>query len=156
MDATVAIGDLARQSGVKVQTIRYYEQIGLLAPAMRTGGNQRRFGTATARRLRFIRHARDLGFPLEAVRDLLDLADHPDRPCADADRIARRQLDDVSRRIAQLQALERELSRMLVQCRGGPVADCRVIEILSDHSQCLGDHAAVGQDAAAGPRLPPE
>ena len=140
MPATVAIGDLARQSGVKVQTIRYYEQIGLLPLAIRTGGNQRRFHAATARRLSFIRHARDLGFPLDAVRKLLDLADHPDRPCADADRIAGDQLADVARRIAQLRALERELARMVAQCRGGDVADCRVIEILSDHSLCLSDH----------------
>ena len=140
MPETLAIGDLARQSGVKVQTIRYYEQIGLLAPAIRTGGNQRRFDAATARRLTFIRHARDLGFPLDAVRALLDLADHPERPCADADRIAQSQLDDVARRIGQLRALQRELSRMVTQCRGGDVADCRVIEILSDHSLCLADH----------------
>ena len=143
MPATVGIGDLARQSGVKVQTIRYYEQIGLLPPPIRTGGNQRRFDAATARRLTFIRHARDLGFPLEAVRKLLDLSDHPDRPCDDADRIASDQLADVARRIAQLQALERELARMVAQCRGGHVADCRVIEILSDHRLCLSDHGPV-------------
>ena len=148
METTLAIGDLARQSGVKVQTIRYYEQIGLLAPAVRTGGNQRRFRAATAGRLSFIRHARDLGFPLDAVRDLLDLADHPERPCADADRIARNQLDDVSRRIAQLQALQRELSRMVAQCHGGHIADCRVIEILSDHGQCLSDHAPLPREPA--------
>ena len=117
---------------------------------MRTEGNQRRFDTATAHRLTFIRHARDLGFPLDAVRSLLDLADHPERPCADADRIAKTQLDDVSRRIAQLRALERELSRMVAQCHGGQVADCRVIEILSDHGQCLADHALDTHAATTG------
>ena len=87
------IGDVARATGTKVQTVRYYEELGLLPPAPRSSGNQRLYDDAAQKRLSFIRHARDLGFSLEAVRDLLRLADHPEQPCAEADAIAARQLE---------------------------------------------------------------
>jgi Cu(I)-responsive transcriptional regulator len=130
--ADFTIGRLARETGCTVQTIRYYEQIGLMPPPVRSAGNQRRYGPAHAARLGFIRHSRDLGFPLEAVRELLAMADDPDRPCAEADSIARRQLADVDRRIAQLTALRAELQRLIAQCHGGRIADCRIIEALSE------------------------
>lgn len=136
------IGAAARHAGVKAQTVRYYEQIGLLRPADRSEGGQRRFSAADLDRLAFIRHARELGFPLGAVRELLDMADHPDRPCAEADALARRHLGQVRRRIARLRALETELERMIAQCSGDRVADCRVIEVLRDHAECLSDHPA--------------
>src|SRR5215203_2558375 len=104
------IGHLAREAGTKVQTVRYYEQIGLLPPAPRSEGNQRLYDDRARRRLAFIRHARELGFPLEAVRELLELADHPERPCDRADVIARRQLEPVQHRITRLEALRSELS----------------------------------------------
>ena len=91
------------------------------------------------RRLAFIKHARDLGFPVEAVRSLLDLADQPDRSCADADRLAAEHLAEVERKIAQLQALRDELARVTAECSHGRVAECRVIEVLSDHALCLTD-----------------
>ncbi|MDG4574509.1 MAG: helix-turn-helix domain-containing protein [Defluviicoccus sp.] len=134
------IGQLARRTGCKVQTIRYYEQIGLMPEPVRTEGNQRRYGAPHLKRLAFVRHSRELGFSLEAIRELLDLADDPDRSCATADSIARRQFDQVESRIARLQALKRELKRMIVQCRGGRVAECRVIEVLADHGLCVSDH----------------
>ena len=134
MQDSFGIGRLAAAAEAKVQTIRYYEQIGLLRHPDRTEGNQRRYGTADVERLRFIRHARELGFPLEAIRDLLSLADDPDRPCDAADAIAGAQLAEVRRRIRSLQALETELQRMVRQCEGGRISDCRVIEALSDHS----------------------
>ncbi len=89
----------------------------------------------------FIRHARDLGFSLEAIRDLLSLSDNPDQPCAAADAIARAQLAEVESRLARLAALKTELERMVVQCAGDRISDCRVIEVLSDHSLCITDHA---------------
>ena len=98
-----SIGDLSRQTGVKVPTIRYYEQMGLLEAAGRTEGNQRRYDAAHLDRLGFIKHARDLGFTLEAVRELIDLSGHPERPCTHADEIAARQLDIVRDKIARLQ-----------------------------------------------------
>ncbi|MGB8621258.1 MAG: helix-turn-helix domain-containing protein [Paracoccaceae bacterium] len=135
-----AIGTLARRTGTKVQTIRYYEQIGLMPAPGRTEGGQRRYRDAELDRLAFIRHSRQLGFPLEAIRELLDLSDHPDRDCGAADSIARRQLREVDNRIARLEALRRELKRMISECRGGTTSDCRVLEVLRDHSECLADH----------------
>jgi DNA-binding transcriptional MerR regulator len=92
------------------------------------------------RRLTFVRHARALGFELSDIRSLLDLADHPERPCSDADRIASKNLDTVRQRIEQLRALEGELSRMIVACEGGPAGECRIIESLSDHALCAHEH----------------
>ncbi|KZD12399.1 MerR family transcriptional regulator [Oceanibaculum pacificum] len=131
-----SIGRVAQETGVKVPTIRYYEQIGLLPEPDRSAGRQRLYTPRTVERLAFIRHARELGFPLPAIRDLLSLSDQPDRPCEAADAIAVEQLGQVERRLNQLQALKQELSRMIVQCRGGSISECRIIEVLSDHSQC--------------------
>ena len=136
------IGALARRTNTKVQTIRYYEQIGLMREPGRSEGGQRRYGDADLDRLAFIRHARELGFTLEAIRELLDLVDNPDRPCAEADAIAQRQLVHVDRRIRRLEALKTELTRMIAECAGGRIAECRVIEVLSDHNECLTDHRA--------------
>ena len=145
------IGRLAAASGARVQTIRYYEEIGLLSPAPRSAGNQRLYDRRMLDRLLFIRHARELGFPLDAIRDLLKLADDPDQPCAAADAIARRQLTEVERKIRRLRSLKRELERMIRQCAGGSVADCRVIESLSDHSACgPAAHLPAAATAAAG------
>ncbi|MGO4725415.1 MULTISPECIES: MerR family transcriptional regulator [unclassified Inquilinus] len=141
----VPIGELARRTGCKVQTIRYYEQIGLMPEAARTLGNQRIYGPAHSDRLAFIRHSRELGFPLDAIRQLLTLADDPHQPCATADRIAQEQLAEVQNRIARLEALKVELERMVEQCRHGTIGHCRVIEVLADHSHahCLhADHGA--------------
>ncbi|SHF89725.1 DNA-binding transcriptional regulator, MerR family [Loktanella atrilutea] len=135
----LTIGKLGAAAGVKVPTIRYYEQIGLLPEADRSAGNQRLYGQATLDRLAFIRHARDLGFRLEAIRDLLSLSDSPDQSCAAADTIARAQLAEVESRILRLTALKAELERMVVQCSGGRIANCRVIEVLGDHSLCATD-----------------
>ena len=136
MATRLTIGRAAEAAGCKVQTIRYYEQIGLLPRPPRSEGNQRLFAHADIRRLAFIRHARALGFPLQAIRDLLSLGDEPEQSCEAADAIARTQLADVERRIEYLRALRRELKRMIEQCRGGRIADCRVIEILSDNAPC--------------------
>ena len=78
----LTIGELSRRTGVKIPTIRYYEQMGLMAAAERSEGNQRRYGAEERDRLSFIRHARDLGLTIEAIRELIELSAHPDRPCA--------------------------------------------------------------------------
>jgi DNA-binding transcriptional MerR regulator len=140
----LTIGALAKKTGTKVQTIRYYEQIDLMPVPGRTEGGQRRYGGAALDRLSFIRHARQLGFTLEAIRELLDLSDHPDRPCHDADAIARRQLRQVKLRLARLEALRTELERMVLECGGGRTADCRVLEVLRDHAECLTAHDEIG------------
>ena len=140
----LTIGNLAKKTGAKVQTIRYYEQIGLMPEPGRTEGGQRRYTDTELDRLSFIRHSRQLGFSLDAIRELLDLGDHPNRPCQEADSIARRQLKQVERRMARLKALRTELQRMVDECSGGKTADCRVLEVLRDHSECLTDHEEIG------------
>lgn len=128
----LSIGELARRTAVKVPTIRYYEQIGLLPAPPRTEGRQRRYGDEAVARLAFIRHARELGFDVEAIRTLLSLQDDPDQSCAMADRIAETHLAEIERRIASLNALRSELRRMVEECACGRVAECRVIETLAD------------------------
>jgi Cu(I)-responsive transcriptional regulator len=140
----LTIGTLGKKTGTKVQTIRYYEQIGLMPEPGRTGGGQRRYDDAQLDRLSFVRHARQLGFSLEAIRELLDLSDDPNRPCQEADAIARRQLIQVEQRMARLEALQKELKRMVHECSGGKSSDCRVLEVLRDHSECLTDHDEIG------------
>ena len=140
----LTIGTLSRKTGTKVQTVRYYEQIGLLREPGRTEGGQRRYEEADLDRLAFIRHARQLGFALDAIRELLDLSDHPQQSCADADSIARRQLKQVEQRLLRLQALQKELKRMIVECSGDRGADCRVLEVLRNHSECLTAHDDIG------------
>ncbi len=136
----LTIGKLGQAAEVKVPTIRYYEQIGLLPKPDRSAANQRLYSAKTLQRLCFIRHARALGFPLDAIRDLLSLSDQPDQSCAAADAIATTQLTAVEARIMRLTALKVELQRIIVQCAGGSIADCRVIEVLGDHTQCRSDH----------------
>lgn len=136
-----SIGEAAKRTGLKVPTIRFYEQERLLRPPLRTESGRRLYSDSDVRRLAFIRHARALGFDLDDIRSLLDLADHPERPCADADRIAKGNLSAVRRRIEQLRALEQELTRMIAACEGGAAAECRIIESLGDHGRCIGDHA---------------
>jgi Cu(I)-responsive transcriptional regulator len=152
-DEELRIGDLAKATATKVETIRYYERIGLLPAPARTSGNYRAYGRQHLQRLSFIRHARELGFAVEAIRDLLRLSDDPNRPCEAADRIARTHLVDVERRIVRLAALKAELERMLARCEGGRIAECRVIEALADqrHAPCLDpSHGrTAGEDIAA-------
>ncbi|NNM74232.1 MerR family transcriptional regulator [Enterovirga aerilata] len=135
----ISIGELSRRAGVKVPTIRYYEGIGLMPETSRTEGKQRRYDATHVARLNFIRHARELGFEVEAIRELLDMSGQPDTSCEEADRIARRHLDEVDRRIAKLEALRGELTRMISECGHGRVAECRVIQVLADHDQCAHD-----------------
>ena len=139
----LSIGDLAVLAGTKVETIRYYEKIGVLPPPARTSGNHRVYTQAHADRLAFVRHSRELGFPIDSIRTMLTMTDDPGRSCATVDAIARDHLAAVRSRITRLQALEAELTRMVQECGRGRVGDCRVIEVLADrsHAHCLSaDH----------------
>src|SRR5262249_39068642 len=89
------------------------------------------------RRLKFIRHACELGFEVEAIRELLDLAEQPQCSCAKVDALARDHLQAISSRIERLQALRSEVERMIKACAKGTVAKCRIIEVLSDHEHCV-------------------
>ena len=86
----ISIGELSRRTGVKVPTIRYYESVALMPSPARSEGQQRRYGKTEVSRLIFIRHARELGFEIETIRELLAMSAQPDQSCAEADRIARR------------------------------------------------------------------
>ncbi|MCA2010353.1 helix-turn-helix domain-containing protein [Cereibacter sphaeroides] len=140
----LTIGEAARQSGVKVNTIRFYEDRGLLPEAPRTDSGRRLYDRDAVARLSFIRHARDLGFPLEDVQTLLELQGQPGASCAPADSLARQHLKAVEARIAALQALQAELQRMVGGCHGDDIAHCRVIESLADHALCDHDHGRMG------------
>ena len=124
------IGQLAKTTATKVETVRYYEKIGLLPAPERTDGNYRSYGGAHLARLSFIRRARDLGFSLEAVRDLLALADDKGKPCEAIDAIARTHVTEIDRKIADLAAMRAELHRVVGSCSDGTVADCKIIETL--------------------------
>ncbi|EJL48754.1 putative transcriptional regulator [Rhizobium sp. CF122] len=136
----ITIGEASRKSGVKVPTIRYYESIGLQPEPNRSEGNQRSYELADLRRLAFIRHARELGFEVEAIRTLLTLQDDPHQSCASADAIAKARLIEVEQRIRSLMALKAELELMVEGCGHGRVDQCRVIEVLADHGQCSHPH----------------
>lgn len=133
----LSIGRLAKDAGVKVPTIRFYEQIGLMPTPARTQSDRRIYGPSDIQRLRFIRHARQLGFEIKDIEALLGLADRPNLPCAEADRIAQAHLEAVDAKIAQLTLLRAELARMTTNCGLGLAADCKVIEVLSDQGRCV-------------------
>jgi Cu(I)-responsive transcriptional regulator len=132
MSASItSIGDLARTSGVAVETIRYYERIGLMPAPARTSGNYRSYDPSHERRLRFIRRSRDLGFTVEEVRALLVLADKTDHDCREVDAMARRHLADVEGKIRDLEILRSELHDMIDHCGRSTVADCLIIRALT-------------------------
>ena len=126
------IGDLARLTGTKVNTIRFYEDIGLLPRAIRTASGRRIYVGSDVRRLAFVRHARALGFSTDEIRSLMAFADEPDRDCSEAAAIARRHLADIELRIARLETLHKALADVAVSCEGGRIAECRVIEAIAD------------------------
>ena len=138
----LSIGKLAKATEVKVPTIRFYEQIGLLPAADRTESDQRIYAEPAIRRLAFIKHARQLGFPIDAIRSLLDLSDHPEKPCDGATILAEEQLAGVERKITQLESLRTELKRMVAAACNGSASECRVIEALANHTLCGTDRPA--------------
>lgn len=126
-----SIGALADAAETKVETVRYYERIGLLPKPGRTSGNYRAYSGDHLARLSFIRRARELDFTLDQIRALLGLADRKDDDCRAVDALASDHLAGVDRKIADLKALRRELNDLIGQCKQGKVADCRIIGALS-------------------------
>jgi len=148
---SLSIGELGRRTRCKVQTIRWYEEVGLLPVPARTEGGHRVYGSSHLKRLDFIRHAREFGFTLDAVRALLALSDHPERPCEEVHALASGQLAAVEDKLRRLKTLRAELVRMTDACRGGTAGDCHILETLADHSHghCASpDHSV--PDAIAG------
>ena len=127
-----SIGEVARRSGVKIETIRFYERRGLLAPPPRTAGGHRVYSPAEAQRLNFIRRARQLGFPLDQVRALLALADQREASCIEVERLARDHLAEVRGRIDDLARMDAVLSDLVTRCAQGETPDCAILEALFD------------------------
>jgi DNA-binding transcriptional MerR regulator len=136
MERTFSIGQVSTSTGCKVETIRFYEGIGLMPEPERTEGNQRRYLARHVERLRFILHARELGLAVNAIRQLITLQENPQAPCEQADDIARQQLSSIREKIARLTKLASELERILAECDGTRVSNCRVMEVLADHETC--------------------
>ncbi len=128
----LSIGDLAKATGIKVVTIRYYEKIGLLPEPARTAGNYRAYRPESLHRLRFIRRCRELGFRLDQIRELLRLSSQENKACSEVDRMTAQHLIEIEQKIADLTHLAAELRGLSACCHGqGIIADCRIIEALS-------------------------
>lgn len=130
-DETFTIGELSRQSGVNIETIRYYERIGMLPAPPRTRGGRRVYGAVQVQTLAFVRRGRELGFTLGEIRALLDLGGPAEARCGDVRAIAAKHLDDIRARIADLEKLEGLLARTIDRCEGGKAPSCPVLGILA-------------------------
>lgn len=130
--AQLQIGELARRTGCNIDTIRYYEKIGVLAPPVRTEGGFRLYTLDDVRRLSFIRRARELGFRLEEVRAMLRLSEERPQPCSEVKQIAIGHLADVQSKIADLRAMEAALEILIAKCEQGVSVVCPLVETLSD------------------------
>jgi MerR family mercuric resistance operon transcriptional regulator len=142
----IAIGRLSKHAGTSIETIRYYERVGLLPAPARSPGGYRLYGTDHVKRLSFIRRARALGFSIGEVRTLLRLTDERKRPCAEVRVVAEAHLKDVRAKIADLRRMERTLRTTVARCAEGRRADCPLIEALyrngSDLTNNLGGSGA--------------
>ena len=125
-------GELAARTGCNIETIRYYEQIGLLPPPPRSEGGHRLYGHELLKRLNFIRRSRELGFTLEEIRGLLRLVDGGNYTCAEVEALALEHIKDIRRKIADLRKLNKVLKAMASQCSGGKVPECPIIDVLFD------------------------
>ncbi|RVH53121.1 MerR family transcriptional regulator [Sinorhizobium meliloti] len=122
--------ELARRTGCNLETVRYYEKVGLLPEPPRTAAGYRSYDGTHERRLRFVLRARELGFSLDEIRELLRLVDERDRPCAEARDVAAVHLADVRTKIADLKRMERVLKDVVAQCGDGTLPECPLIETL--------------------------
>ena len=130
----IAIGALSKHTGTNIETIRYYERIGLLPAPARSSGGYRLYGAGHFKRLNFIRRARMLGFSIGEVRTLLRLADERKQPCAEVRVVAEAHLSDVRAKIADLEAMERVLEETVARCAKGTGSYCPMIEALYQES----------------------
>ena len=129
-DKSLTRGELAGQIGCNIETIRYYEQAGLLPPPPRSRGGHRLYGQELAKRMNFIRRSRDLGFTLNEIRELLQLVDGGKHTCAQVEAVALDHVREIRRKILDLKKLKNVLETMASQCGGNKVPDCPIIEAL--------------------------
>ena len=141
----MSIGELGRATATKAETIRYYERIGLLPRPARTASNYRSYGSTELARLSFVRRARSLGFSIEQISALLDLADNRDRSCDTVDALAKQHLATIEAKISDLTALRRELGALIAQCNQGTIANCRILDALAPGPPDPGSPSEAGQ-----------
>ncbi len=125
------VGEVAKQAGVNLQTVHYYERRGLLPSPPRTGSNYRAYPDDAVLRVRFIKRAQELGFTLREIKELLSLKAAPRTRCADVRERAEAKVQDVDARVRTLQAMRRALTKLIGECSGkGPVSECPILEAL--------------------------
>ena len=145
------ISEAAALSGCHLETIRYYERIGLVPAPLRTGAGYRTYGTADVERLQFISRGRELGFSLDEIRSLLRLNDDPNLSCNEVDAVARGHLAEVQRRVEELTRMADELQRVISQCAGTARGGCTILGALRRRD----DRVAPGQEEGRAPSAPP-
>lgn len=127
-----AIGQMSRHTGVNIETIRYYERIGIMPKPDRTDGGNRQYDHEQLKRLFFVKRCRDLGFPLGEVRALLAMVDRDDFTCNEVHKMTVEHLKSVKQKLGDLKRLERSLQKMAAECGKGDVPDCPIIDTLFD------------------------
>ena len=125
-----AIGEMSRQTGVNIETIRYYERIGLMPKPDRTAGGNRQYDQDQLKRLYFLRRARNLGFSLEEIRGLFEMVDRRDFTCGEVHDLTVNHLVSVREKIVNLSRLEQALSAMVAECSRGDVPECPILETM--------------------------
>ncbi len=127
----LTIGELARKAEVNIETIRYYERRGLLPEPPRSSSGYRQYSLEAVARIQFIKHAKELGFSLKEILDLLSLRVDPDTTCADVKRMAEAKIESIERKISSLQKMKKALAKLKAECEGrGPVGECPILEAL--------------------------
>lgn len=130
------VGEVAKQAGVNLQTIHYYERRGLLPKPPRTGSNYRAYPEDAVRRVRFIKRAQELGFTLKDIKELLSLRAAPRTRCADVRERAEVKVQDIDEKVRTLQAMRKALTKLIGECSGkGPVSQCPILEALDSEDE---------------------
>jgi MerR family mercuric resistance operon transcriptional regulator len=133
---SLKVGEVAKQAGVNLQTIHYYERLGLLPKPPRTGSNYRAYPTNAVLRVRFIKRAQELGFTLKEIKELLSLRAAPRTRCSDVRRRAEAKVQDIDEKVRTLQAMRRALTKLIGECSGiGPVTECPIVEALDSEDE---------------------
>lgn len=135
-----SIGEVSKRVGIKIPTLRYYEEAGLIPAPVRSSGQQRRYADKDVERLLFVKHARQLGFSMHSIAGLLSLSENTERECRKVHELAESHLLSVKDKLSLLRGLEEELQRIVDGCVVGQVGDCYVIQSLADHDRCSSDH----------------
>lgn len=136
MREVLTIGEVAKAAEIGVETIRFYEREGLIAEPPRRASGYRQYPREAIRRLRFIRRAKELGFTLHEIGELLSLRVDPSTTCADVRAMARAKIEDIDGRVAELHRIKDVLERLARSCRGkGPTSECPILDILEERER---------------------